>query len=145
MDESVRTVSAVALNINHALGQLPSGSLRFFGYWFGRPMDNNHVITDAISKGTCLILRFDQGESLRVWDPREPAIDSQLFTIATASRLRWEWFPYDGLQVPDRLHYRNYIMKENGLFIEGNDGTSVFNSSPEIHNSPAVALIKHPG
>lgn len=84
-------------------GRVKSGTLRVFGDWFGRPMDNWHTVVGAESDGERLIVRFDQGERLTVWAPDGVVITSDRFRIARASRVRWEWYYYGRPPAPENL------------------------------------------
>jgi len=62
-----------AADIAAAILALPqrnrSGTLRMFGDWFGRPMDNVHNVVGAESGCEQLTLTFNNGETLNVWNP----------------------------------------------------------------------------
>src|SRR5690606_8650557 len=45
--------------------------LRIWGSWFGRPHDNCHQIVEATAEGEMLLVRFDAGERLMVFSPRQ--------------------------------------------------------------------------
>lgn len=99
----------MARTINRASRRSKSGSLQFFGEWFGRPWDNNHSIVAAEANGNRLRLTFDDDETLDVWDPEELELESdQPFVIRSASRARWEWFSYGEPKTPDNRHYIEY-------------------------------------
>jgi hypothetical protein len=98
----------MAQTITRALPRLKHGSLKFFGEWFGRPWDNNHSIVAAQADENLLRLTFDDDETLDVWDPTELELESNLFVIRSASRVRWEWFAYGEPKTPDSRHYVEY-------------------------------------
>lgn len=104
----------MAARIGESLPKVKSGTLSFFGDWFGRPMDNFHRIVDARAEGNCLVISFDQGEVLRVWNPVGLVVSEKLFRIAEASRVRWEWYYYGRPQVAENLLFREYFV-ENGF------------------------------
>ena len=68
-----------------------AGTLRFFGVWFGRPMDNLHRIVSCVAEGAVLRLGFEHGEQLSIWSPRGLEADAKRFRIAEAAQVRWEW------------------------------------------------------
>ncbi len=130
----------IADHIKLHLGHLKSGTLRIFGDWFGGPYDNIHVIADADSEADCLIIRFDHGEELRVWEPADGKIDVSTFVIAKAKRVRWEWYFYGRPQVPENRYFLDYLPAGEKI----NANTNVdwynppFNTSAD---SPAVELV----
>jgi hypothetical protein len=76
------------------LSRLKSGTLRFWGVWFGRPYDNWHKVTGCEAKQDALRLHFDEGETLDLWAPQRCTANHQMFRIADAERVRLEWFYY---------------------------------------------------
>ena len=82
--------------------QLKSGTLRFSGQWFGRPMDNYHRITENRFDEVTNVLEidFDAGEKLLIWNPVNYSISEQEFTITEATKVRWEWCHYGDTQKP---------------------------------------------
>ena len=100
MDEA----GAIADQIQRALPNLKSGTLRMFGDWFGKPWDNFHTLVSAEAEGNCLVLTFDAGETLRVWDPAGFEGDAATFRIQRASRVRWQWYYYGRPHLPEDLY-----------------------------------------
>jgi hypothetical protein len=82
-----------------------------YGEWFGQPYDNFHTLVEVEAAGDELRLRFDEGETLSVWDPREVVLSSDVFRIGGASRVRWEWFSYGRPQTPENLHTIEYAVE----------------------------------
>jgi hypothetical protein len=95
--------------IRSALASLPSDSLRFFGEWFGGRRDNIHTIVGVTTEEDALVLRFNEGEALSVWDPTEITTTPATFRIQEASRLQWEWFYYGRPRAPENLHRMEYV------------------------------------
>ena len=58
------SANAVAVRIQQLLPHVHSGTLRFWGAWFGKPHDNFHTIVRANADGDCLILHFNEEETL---------------------------------------------------------------------------------
>lgn len=54
------------------------GTLRVYGDWFGRPMDNIHTAVSVEWTGNELVIAFDEGERLQVTNPSgiEPSLRS---------------------------------------------------------------------
>ncbi len=78
--------SDIAQRISSSVPRLKSGTLLLFGRWFGRPYDNTHTIVGATAEDNCLVVRFDGGEVLRVWNPSGYRGDEYNFTISRTSR-----------------------------------------------------------
>jgi hypothetical protein len=55
--------------IRAAIPNIRSGSLRFWGVWFGRPHDNEHRLIACSAEKDVLHCHFDEGEALHVWFP----------------------------------------------------------------------------
>jgi hypothetical protein len=56
--------------LNKALPNIKSGTLRFWGEWFGRPYDNMHTLVRCEYAHDVLTLYFNEGEVLSVWNPK---------------------------------------------------------------------------
>src|SRR5438067_427671 len=96
-DKSVQDstgAAEVAAHIQRLLPGVHSGTLRFWGLWFGRPHDNWHSIVRAEADSDCLVLHFNDEETLKVWHPKGWRIDAHEFVIHSASRLLWQWYYY---------------------------------------------------
>ena len=130
--------SRIADLIQRQLPALKSGSLRFWGQWFGRPMDNVHTITAASADGESLEVRFDNGETLRVVRPTGWEIGERAFRIDNAALLRWEWNAYGN--PPGKRYFEQYV--RNGDVIEAT--TDVDWYVPSLQPSatePAVVIL----
>jgi hypothetical protein len=92
-----------AADLAAALGTVKRGTLRMFGDWFGRPMDNIHTARSATARGVDLVIRFDGGEELIVSDPGEWEFSPDVFRIGVASRVVWRWHFYGRSKVPENL------------------------------------------
>src|SRR5260370_37575386 len=84
----------IAARLGGSISDVKSGSLRIWGQWFGRPMDNWHTLVGCDAEGDLLRFRFNEGENLLVWAPRDVTIDQARFRIPDAHHVRWEWFYY---------------------------------------------------
>ena len=109
----VPTPEQLAVEISTKLPSVMSGTLRFWGVWFGRPYDNRHVVVSCDATDDCLRLHFSEGEVLAVWNPAEVEIDANKFRIGSAKALRWTWYYYGRPQNPENLFYMDYA-QENG-------------------------------
>ena len=127
--------------IERALPNIVRGSLVVFGDIFGGRVDNIHqVIGASLNEDGSTTVRFDQGETLTVWEPEGFEISATTFKVLRARRVLWEWFYYG------REH-----VAENRCFIEHRaEGTRVEATSNQdgygipfapASDSPAVELI----
>ena len=118
------------------LESLPTGSLVVFGDIFGGRIDNIQTIVSAELSPNAgqLLVTFDLGETLEVWDPSQAVIGRDVFKIAKASRVRWNW-----------LYYGEPDKPENNLYIEYNlVGAGVEVSSNARHREPSAASTQSP-
>jgi hypothetical protein len=91
----VTNAETIASEIVQRLPVLKRGSLSVYGDSFGGRIDNIHIVTDAHVLGPeRVVIEFNEGETLDVWDPEDATISEADFKIQTASRTRWEWFYY---------------------------------------------------
>jgi hypothetical protein len=113
-----------------------SGTLRTYGCWFGRPMDNYHRCIAASMNGNVLSLRFDGDEELEVTDPSGLAVDGKVLRIPKASKVRWAWYYYGKPKTSDNLLYYEYRYSDAGV---QSDTNSPWPTQPTA-NAPAVEL-----
>jgi hypothetical protein len=99
--------SRIAVLIRGQLPNVKSGSLRFWGQWFGRPYDNIHTIVDATATVESLWLHFNCGESLQIDAPRNAVVELDRLVIRDAGRVHWEWNKYGN--PPGRRYYQEYV------------------------------------
>jgi hypothetical protein len=90
------------------LERLRSGSLSFWGNWFGKPYDNNHKIVGATALDDTIVVSLDQAETLTIEAPRGWSIDDGCLLVREASRVRWQWFYYGRLPGADTLEFEEY-------------------------------------
>lgn len=128
--------------IAEAILELPkrnrSGTLRTFGDWFGRPMDNIHSVVAAEAEGERLVLRFDEGERLTVWEPDGFEVEGRTLRLHRAARVLWEWYSYGEPKTPDNLYRLDYELAGERLDMRKDLGTSGFRT---YDGQPAVELI----
>jgi len=135
---SMTEASRIAELIRRQLPALKAGSLRFWGQWFGRPMDNIHTVTGASADGETLQVRFEKGETLRVIRPVAGLIGPRDFRIDDAAELRWEWNAYGN--PPGRRYFEAYIRNGNEIAAS----TDVDWYFPDLRPSviePAVVIL----
>lgn len=56
----------ISTKINELVPNARSGTIRFFGEWFGRPYDNQHEIIAASATDDVLTVEFSGDEQLAV-------------------------------------------------------------------------------
>lgn len=136
-----RSDSAIIVKeIEARRGNIHSGTLRIFGEWFGRPMDNFHTIVSAHSAGESVLVHFDLGEDLQIWEPKGINISDAVFRIDKATRVLWRWFSYGKAQQLENLHTRNYQWHESGVLKTEDRGAP---ARLDAHHTrdPAVELV----
>lgn len=113
------------------------GGLRFWGEWFGSPLDNVHMLVACHAEGGRLVLRFDDEEMLTVWAPQGLSMQGRSLRIAEASRVRWEWFFYGRPKTRENLHFIDYARKDEAI----EKSTNWPGENGCDADAPAVALV----
>ena len=122
--------------------KISGGTLRFWGNWFGRPMDNYHQIkgVDFSNDQKILKLTLDEGEVITIWNPSKIEIGPKELHIKKADKILLEWFSYGAEKIEENFLFDSYT----------NDGIKVYfetNLLPEkrINQTnilePALSLI----
>ncbi len=106
-------------DVTRAIDAIPAaerwGTLRFFGEWFGdRPYDNQHTLTEVRHDDQAIVLTFDDGETLTIWDPAGVSVADDGLHIAEASRIKWEWFYYGRPRTPENRYSIEYRVDADG-------------------------------
>jgi hypothetical protein len=109
-----------------------------FGDWFGRPMDNVHRVIDASADGDRLILTFNEGETLTIWNPSGYSTSGKTVGIADADRVRWEWHDYGRARTPENLLFHDYRKEDDHIVVSRSHGTE--NPAASV-DEPAVEII----
>ena len=128
----------IAAALRQALPNVKSGTLRFWGSWFGRPYDDSHRIVSCELQGEELRVHFNDGEVLRVWAPRRATIDENNFRILEASRVRWEWFYYGRPKSPANLYFEDFTRQGTQI----STGTNVDWYSPNLQTDAALPAVE---
>jgi hypothetical protein len=116
------------------------GSLRSWGQWFGRPMDNVHQIVRCEADGDTLRLWFDDGEQLTVDTPSGFEASRDAFWISNANRVRWEWFYYGRPQTPENLYFQEFTRTAEGISATTNVDWYKPNLQPSIREKALEVL-----
>ena len=136
--EEQATASEVATHVQQLVPRVKSGTLRFWGVWFGRPHDNFHTIVQAEADSDCLTLHFNDEETLQIWHPTGCQIDEQQFVILSASRVLWQWYWYGRPHTPDNLMSHDFV-RDGGVISFQSTFPSQHHETPNIIE-PAVQI-----
>ena len=132
----------LARAVADALPNVKSGTLRFWGQWFGRPYDNLHTIVSCDATEDCLRVRFDDGEVLAVWNPVDVEIDATRFRIGSATAVPWTWYYYGRPRTPENLFYRDYAKQADNIAFRTNwDQTPATGTLEGAATFPAVEMF----
>ncbi|WP_372735367.1 hypothetical protein [Nocardioides sp.] len=134
--------SDIAADIGQRIPEVKSGSLAVYGDVFGGRVDNIHTVVRAHvdDDGACLVLEFNEGESLRVWNPEGAAISGREFRIQRASRVRWEWYYYGRPHAPENRYYIEHVCGVDGVDATTNADWAPHDFAPSV-GKPAVELL----
>jgi hypothetical protein len=116
----INSAEAASKRIHSILPEIKSGTLRFWGHWFGRPADNVHRIVGCAAEGEILRVFFHQAETLTVWSPRRMSISGTRFKIGKADKVRWEWFYYGRPRMQANLYYLEFERSPDRIVANSN-------------------------
>lgn len=138
MNDDKTTIEIMKNNIN----SLKTGTLRFWGEWFGRPMDNCHKISKVQFNphDYILTITFNEGETLTIWNPEGIFSDSHEFYIRCAIKIRWEWFGYGQNKIYQNLYYKQYENQNGFIVISSGRGALDYMSKKTIEGSGQHAV-----
>lgn len=137
-DREINSAEAASKRIQGLLPGIKSGTLRFWGHWFGRPADNVHRIIGSAVQGDTLRVFFDHGETLTVWSPRKIKISTSKFRVGQADRVRWEWFYYGRPRVQSNFYYHDFERSPDGIIAN----TNVDWYKPTFETDPGRSAIE---
>ena len=103
-------------------------------------MDNWHSLIACEAEGDILRLKFNEGEMLCIWSPRQAVITDKIFQIKDADRVRWGWFYYGRPKTPSNLYFEDYMRKESEIIATTNVDWYTPNLRP-TSGSPAVEIL----
>lgn len=119
------------------------GALRFWGDWFGRPSDNNYVVTEAFydRKADVLVVIFRQNETCTVYNPMGIVNKRNKFYVLDATKIIWEWYYYGREQMPENLCRREYTrLDKDRVVVEYFDICENGKKYIDIHQNYAMEL-----
>jgi hypothetical protein len=95
-----------------AADPLPSGTLRIYGDWFGRPYDNQHEVVWAEIRDEALVIGLDDGEELTVTGPVGLEVDGRTLRIGRADHIRLEWHLYGQPKTDDTRCWQEHWLED---------------------------------
>lgn len=121
---------------------LKQGSLRFWGDWFGRPLDNCHraVKVDYDKYEDILIIYFDNEEICTVFNPIDIVNTENDFYILKATKIIWEWYYYGKEHIPQNLCKRTYSQTINNDILIEYVGEKISSKIINAQNNYALEL-----
>lgn len=132
----------IATEIAGRLPDVRSGSLVVFGDVFGGHVDNIHTATSAevTDQPERLVVHFDNGETLEVWDAEQVVISANEFRIKDASRVRWEWFYYGRPQTMSNRYFIEHVRTGGHVTVTSNATLAPHRFAPDA-SRPAVEFL----
>lgn len=107
--------------MNNNFPVVKKGSFRFWGDWFGRPLDNLHKpMSCQLDKDKMTVL-FEDGEKLTVLNPVEVVSDDGEFSVKDAAKIIWEWYPYGELMSEENKRHIEYVRSSDGMIVKRTD------------------------
>lgn len=126
--------------INENLPNIKGGTLRFYGDWFGRPMDNYHKIVTASYKSNYLLLHFENKERLFVVEPSMCEINTNQFVISRSLGIVWQWYLYGTRQTEDNLKTIQYMVKTYDILLPWDINADKLTLKIADENYPALEI-----
>ncbi len=93
--------SAIADAVNAFFAEYDVASLRLPSAWFGRPHDNWHQLSGAVTDGDDVLVRLDDTQVLTL-DAEGASTDGRVLGVAVRSG-RWHWTEYGGHNEHDEV------------------------------------------
>ena len=94
------------------------GSFRFWGDWFGRPLDNLHKPMKCSVDKDILTVWFEDGEKLTVYNPENIVSNDGEFSIKDAAKILWEWYLYGETMAKEFKKYIEYVRSSDGKIVK---------------------------
>ncbi len=95
---------------NSSTRNFEGGSLCIWGSWFGRPMDNFHILETVTfdEELNILTLIFGNGEHLTIWNAEHISEKKGHFQILQADKILWQWYYNGKPQTKENLLFEEY-------------------------------------
>jgi hypothetical protein len=94
------------------LKEKPGGTLRFYGEWFGRPYDNYHKILECSFDDGLLIIKFDAGEFIKIWNPKNIILKDNELIIKESTCVEFIRYYYGKPQTEENVIIERYTNVE---------------------------------
>ena len=122
--------------------KINGGTLRFWGNWFGKPMDNYHEIkmVEYDDKTKELILTLGELEKIKIWNPSNVKIGQKELQIEKADKILFEWHYYGKNKTEENLRFESYINARTRIRFE----TDFMNKNRKANcdlSEPALRII----
>lgn len=137
---NVNEAKRMSEEIQRVLPSVKSGTLRFWGVWFGRPHDNVHRLVSSEHSDDVLRLHFDGDERLTIWRPDGLKLSRAKFQIATGERVLWEWFYYGRPKAEENRFFYSFVKTGDAIAASSNVNwfTPALNTDLSL---PAVEIL----
>lgn len=122
--------------------KISGGTLRFWGNWFGKPMDNYHEIKMVEFKNETreLTLILGEMEKVRIWNPSNVQIIQKELRIEKADKILFEWYYYGKDKTEENLRFQSYIKKGTKIKFETDFMNNKQKTNCEL-TEPALRII----
>jgi hypothetical protein len=122
--------------------EFEGGTLRFWGNWFGKPMDNYHQIKDVKFDSVLkkLILILNEGEKIKIWNPSELKLGKTELRIEKADKILFEWNYYGEEKSNENLRFESYINNGEKIVFETDFRDNQKKANCNL-NEPAFRII----
>jgi hypothetical protein len=117
----------------------PSGTLRCWGDWFGRPYDKAHRIVSVAVDAHTLLIGMDGDELLSVTNPSGVDVATDRLRIERADRVAFEWFAYGQPRESANRYCQEHWVEGDRVRAISNVHRNMPRFSPSI-DEPAVEL-----
>ena len=119
-----------------------TGTMRFWGDWFGRPMDNWHKVTNAIydESANVLVMTFENGEECIVSSPIGITSSKNSFYIQDASCVTWSWYFYGKERIDENKFQIQYKKESADIVIRQKDEFNYTRSITHINSKGFYAV-----
>jgi hypothetical protein len=137
---TINEASLIAAQIQMSVQNIKAGTPRVFGDWFGKPVEDRRIIVGAAASGSCLTLRLDAGETIRIWHPIGLECSREAFAISSATRVVLEWPPASPVaEIPQVPCFREYTVRPSGIEATTNVDRFTVRLQPKV-GYPAIEL-----
>jgi hypothetical protein len=127
--------------IRDSLPRIKSGSIVVFGDVFGGRIDNVHCVVGAtFNPDGSTSVQFDEGETLTIWGADGIDVGRGAFRVATATRIRWEWFYYGRRQLPKNRYFQEHRVEDGRVVATTNADGDQSAFAPDI-GRPAFEIL----